>query len=200
MPDDSPTDADPERSAELVRRAQGGDRAAFDALIRKNTAKLSTLVRKRMGKELRQVEESADLVQSALAEAVRCLPDFEYRGEGSFLRWLSMILENRIRMHARAMGRAKRRPDAVVRLEQDPVAPDPSPSQLARGQELEQRYQQALDQLPQQDKELLLLHLELGCSYGEIADALGVPTHDSVRKRVARALARLEITMGGGEA
>ena len=190
-----PPASDPERSHDLVRRAQLGDREAFDALIRRNEARLIRLVRKRMGKELRQVEESGDVVQSALAEAVRALPRFEYRGEGSFLRWLGTIVEHEVLHHVRDLRREKRRPDAAAPMTEEPCAVDPSPSAVAAGKEVEARYQGAIETASAEDKELLLLHLELGCSHAEIAEALGIESAEAVRKRVARALVRLEQAM-----
>lgn len=188
---------DPEQSQDLVRRAQGGDRAAFDALIRRNEPRLVRLVAVRMGKQLRGVEESSDVVQSALVEAVRALPDFTYRGEGSFLRWLSTIVEHKVRHHARALNRAKRRPSSVTPLESETPARQPTTSQLVQGKELEERYLIAIDAAPEPDRELLLMHLELGCTHQEIADALGIASADAVRMRVARALVRLESAMRG---
>ena len=195
-----PFEPEPERSADLVRRAQEGDRMAFDALIRKNEVRLLRLVRARMGKELRGIEESHDVVQSALTEAVRGLPRFEYRGAGSFLRWLGTIVEHEVRHHLRDHHRAKRRRDFEEPLCDEPRAPDPSPSQIACGNEMTARYAQALERADPDERELLLLHQELGCSHEEIAQALGIVSAEAVRKRIARGLARLERAMRGGSA
>jgi RNA polymerase sigma-70 factor (ECF subfamily) len=190
---------DLERSAELVRKAQGGDRAAFDALIRKYEQRLSRLVAARMGKELRSVEESGDVIQTSLTEAVRTLPSFEYRGEGSFLRWLGAIVENRVRDHVRALHRERRNPERETGLgpDLDGDARDPSPSQHAIGREFEDRYARALELVAPADKELLLLHLELGASHAEIGAALGLASADAARMRIARALARLQRMIHG---
>jgi RNA polymerase sigma-70 factor (ECF subfamily) len=191
---------DLEGSAELVRKAQSGDRDAFDALIRKYEHRLNRLVAARMGKELRSVEESGDMIQTALTEAVRALPSFEYRGEGSFLRWLGAIVENRVRHHVRALHRERRSPAVETDLGpgKDPGARDPSPSEHAIGLEFEDRYATALELLPPGDKEILLLHLEIGASHAEIGAALGLASADAARMRVARALARLHLAMRGG--
>jgi RNA polymerase sigma-70 factor (ECF subfamily) len=185
---------DPERSQELLQRAQHGDRDAFDALLRRSLDRLARLVHARIGAELRQHEESADIVQSALREAVAALPGFEWRGEGSFLRWLGTIVEHKLRHRARDRQRHKRgagvarAPEAALgRL----AASDPSPSRAATAHEAEQRYQAALATLAEPDRELLLLHVDLGCGPTEIAAALGLRSADAVRKRLSRALARL---------
>ena len=60
---------------------------------------------------------------------------------------------------------------------------------------MEEGYHRALERLPESDREILLLNLELGCTHGEIARALGATSPDAVRKRIARALVRLERLM-----
>jgi RNA polymerase sigma factor (sigma-70 family) len=186
-------------SEDLVRAARAGDRISFEGLLRRSEERLVRLVRARMGDVLRGFEESSDLVQSALAEAVRSLPRFEYSGEGSFLRWLSTIVEHKIRHHLRDLQRKRRDP---ARLGAEPMTGIPgnvtTPSEAAMGRELEERYAAALDQLEPAEQEVLLLHLDLGCSHAEIADALGAPSPEAVRKRIARALVRLEQAMHRG--
>jgi RNA polymerase sigma factor (sigma-70 family) len=183
-------------SRELVQQAQHGDRAAFDALIRRSEARLADLVHARMGAELRRHEESRDVVQSALREAVAALPRFEWQGEGSFLRWLGTIVEHKIHHRARDLHRAKRAADRCDALgSRDPPATDPSPSAIAEGHQLEERYHEALAAMSAADRELLLLHVDLGCGPTEIAAALGIASSDAVRKRLARALARLAQAM-----
>lgn len=191
---------DPERSELLVQRAKAGDRDAFDALIRSSQDRLARLVRARLGSWLKSNEESADVVQSVLREAVAALPDFEYRGEGSFLRWLGTIVEHKLAHRARDLQREKRRADRVVPLEGEGSTlavegHEPSPSAVAAEHELDARYRDALAQLADPDREVLLLSLELGCSHDEIARALSIVSAEAVRKRVARALARLQALM-----
>lgn len=200
MPAPDPSD-ESEASGELVRRAQLGDRAAFDELIRRCEGRLLGLVRARLGAELREKEDSTDVVQSALAAAVRDLPRFEYRGQGSFLRWLTTIVEHKVRHHARAWRAQRRDAGRHQALSSSAAshlsAGDPSPSQEAAARETEDRYHEVLEQLEDVDRELLLLHLELGCTHDEIAEALSLPSAEAARRRVARALARLERRMRG---
>ena len=207
MRDDEAAD-DAARSDALVRRAKDGDRAAFDALIRRSQPALLRLVRARLRGDQRAElgAESHDLVQSALGEAVRHLDRFEYCGEGSFLRWLTTIAHNKLRHEVRDRHRARRdvgREEPLdagtsVGASGGPPARDPSPSMAAAGHELEERYRRELESLDPQDQELLLLHLELGCTHAEIAAALSITSPEAVRKRIARALALLERRMLGG--
>ena len=191
-----------DQSADLVRRAQLGDRAAFDALIRRSADRLAHLVRTRMSPALRRHEDSADVVQSVLREAVADLPAFEYRGEGSFVRWLAGVVRHKVAHRVRDQNRDKR--DAARTLPigdgsaAQPPSREPGPVELAVGHEAEGRYHLALERLDEGERELLLLYLELGCSHGEIAEALSITSTEAVRKRIARALAKLQAAMGGG--
>jgi RNA polymerase sigma-70 factor (ECF subfamily) len=184
----------------LVRRARGGDREAFDALIRRSQPHLARLVRARMGGELRAIEDSDDLVQTTLAAAVRDLPAFTPDGAGSFLRWLGSVVENKIRHHLRHLRQQCRDPargqaastGALAQL----AGSGTSPSADAAERETETRYRAALEQLEPIDREVVLLHVELGWTYQDIADALEQKSSEAVRKRVTRAVARLGLLMG----
>jgi RNA polymerase sigma-70 factor (ECF subfamily) len=183
----------------LVDRARGGDRDAFDALIRRSQPRLANLVRARMGGELRQVEESGDLVQTALAAAVRDLPAFTPDGEGSFLRWLAAVVENKIRHRLRDLKRQCRDParaEPASAALADRAGSEPGPSSRAAEHETEARYRAALERLEPVDREVVLLHVDLGWTYQDIAGALGQASAEAVRKRVTRAVARLGLLMG----
>jgi len=190
----------PEPTAELVHRAQQGGRVAFDSLIRRSQPQLVRLVHARLGWRLRQLEDTADIVQSALADAVRDLPQFEYRGKGSFLRWLSTIVAHKLRHRARDLMRKRRDAGRVEPLREDSTgtggvdvpARDPGPIDVAAGRELEARYLKALDRLTPTERELIVMRLELHCSFGAIASSLSLGSDDAVRKRLAHALVRLE--------
>jgi RNA polymerase sigma factor (sigma-70 family) len=163
-------------------------------------------VHARLGRRLRQVEDTGDVVQSALVDAVVDLPRFEYRGKGSFLRWLSTIVTHKLLHRARDLRRKKRDADRVETLPGDSTDPRdnpvlataPSPLDVAAGRELEERYLRALAQLPEPERQLVTMRLDLRWQYGAIAAALSLGTADAVRQRLARALTRLEGLMSGG--
>ena len=81
-------------------------------------------------------------------------------------------------------------------------SPERSPLEVAIGKEALRRYEAALARLPEEQQEAVALRLELGFSYGEIAEAIGSPTANAARMAVTRAVARLADLMReveGGE-
>ena len=85
--------------AELIRRAEKGDLAAFAALVRAHEAALRRYTRRLAG------DEGDDIAQDALLAAWRTL--YQWRGEGSFAAWLRTIATRRfLDRHRSAWGRA----------------------------------------------------------------------------------------------
>jgi len=60
-------------------------------------------------------------------------------------------------------------------------------------------YERAFACLEEQEREAIVARLELGLTYGEIAQSLGKPSPDAARMAVGRALVRLAREMGRGE-
>ena len=73
---------------------------------------------------------------------------------------------------------------------------DPSPLERAVGRQLLSRYDDALQQLRESDRELVVARVELGLDYGDIANLSGRPSAAAVRIAVSRALVRLAAEMG----
>jgi RNA polymerase sigma-70 factor (ECF subfamily) len=71
----------------------------------------------------------------------------------------------------------------------------PSPLEEVIGKEALENYEAALDKLPEQQREAVLLRIELGFTHGEVAEALGAPTPNAARMLVARGLAKLAEVM-----
>ena len=55
-----------------------------------------------------------------------------------------------------------------------------------------ERYDSALERLTPDQQEAFVLRNEMGLSYPEIADAIGVPSPDAARMLVVRAIVHLE--------
>jgi RNA polymerase sigma-70 factor (ECF subfamily) len=108
------------------------------------------------------------------------------------MAWERLIMMRRRHLGAqcRAAGCEFPLPDRSSAVGRSLLADDPSPSQQAGQQELAQRVRRAISQLPDQDREILLMRTYERMSYEEIAELLAIEPA-AARKRHGRALVRL---------
>jgi RNA polymerase sigma-70 factor (ECF subfamily) len=182
-----------ESTATLLRLVRHGDRPARERLAARYLQVLRRLAHGRLPLRARDLVDTDDLVQVTLIRALDHVEEFEPRHEGAFLAYMRRILLNQIRDEIR---RVSRRP-ARSELEGDPPAQDPSPLEDAIGRETVERYEAILDQLKEEQREAIILRLELGFTYQQIAEALGRDSPNAVRMMVTRALVRLGEQLGG---
>jgi RNA polymerase sigma-70 factor (ECF subfamily) len=193
---------EPTSTQALLQRVQAGDQQALNDLYNRYLMRVLAAVRARLGAELRGKLESWDVVQDALLASLKNVPSFDQTSEGAFLNWLAKVVENRIRDqldYFRAEKRDHRleRPVPGARSPEDSAPLDipdrscaPTPSQVLILSEDLARLEQAMDQLPEESRELIVAVKIEGRSYQEIAHALG-KTPDAVRMQVKRALLAL---------
>lgn len=184
----------PRPTEALVTGAKAGDAAALEELLVRYGPRALGIVRIRMGERVRAAFESADLVQEALADALAALPRFEMRGESSFIRWLAVIVEHRIRGRLDHLDAAKRSGLREVSLEGLPGPPAtsaPSPSAWAGAREERTAVEEAVAELPERYRELIALRDYAGASWEEVARETGASSPAAARMAHARALTRL---------
>ena len=133
------------------------------------------------------MSDTEDLVQVALIRAFDHIDGFEPMGEGAFLAYLRRIVVNLIKDHGRATGNKPEQKE----LTEDLPDGGPTPLTMAIGQEALERYERALESLPKRQREAVILRIELGYSYPEIADVMGWPTSSAARMAVTRAVERV---------
>ena len=171
----------------LIRRVRSGEGVARDALMRRFLPLLRQWAHGRLPRAARDLHETEDLVQLALMRALRQIDHFECEGPGSFLAYLRQILLNQVRDEVR---RLMRRPESSE-LDTEMADGDlPSPVEQLIGYERLRAYEAALASLPKRQQGLVVMRLEFGMSYPEIATEVG-GTPDAVRVMVARALVQL---------
>jgi len=163
----------------LVRRAQRGERYAFEKLVERHEQRLYTLAARVLGSR----DEAADAVQDALVRAWLALPKF--RGDARFSTWLY-----RITVNAAHDARTKRR-DPPVEEPPDPV----DPRDRFAEQELSGELQRALNALDETYRVAVVLYDVLGCSYAEIAELTEVP-EGTVKSRIFRGRSELAERLG----
>jgi RNA polymerase sigma-70 factor (ECF subfamily) len=180
---------DPDSSINLLSRIRDGDAEALNRLIARHLPPLQRWARGRLPRGIRDLEDTADLVQETVIQAIKHLNHFEYRREGALQAYLRHAVYNRIRMQFR---RQQSRP-ARTELDSEHADVSASPLEQAVGREAVERYERALARLKPEDREAVIAKMELDCSYGELARALGKPSADAARMAVGRALMRLDI-------
>lgn len=176
-----------ESTTALLRRIWQGDSRARDQLARAYFPVLRRLAHGRLPSYARGLGDTGDVVSIAMQKALANIDRFEPRREGAFLAYLRQILFNEIRMQIR---RAKVRP-IVEELGAGHASLDPSPLEALIGRELMARYESALERLTPEQHEAVILRLEMGLSYRQIAEKIELPSEDAARMMVTRALARL---------
>ena len=125
-------------------------------------------------------------------EALDHVKGFEPRHAGAFFSYMRRILLNKVRDLLRQAAR-RPRPGA---LDEEIVAWGPSPLESAVGTETLATYEQALAGLTTEQQEAVVMRIEMGFTYPEIAAALGSPTANAARMLVSRGLVRLVEILG----
>ena len=184
-----------EASFALLLRAKGGDEQAREALFARYLPRVRRWAHGRLPAYSRSLLNTDDLAQEVLCRAIISLETFEPRHEGAFQGFLRQVMMNRVRDEVRG---ARRRPAGDELIEDDHIAEDPSPMELAIGQEALERYEAALQRLKPQERELIVARCELDFSNEEIATLFDKPTPSAARVAVGRALARLAEEMARG--
>jgi len=191
--DESPRDhategsSDADSSFALVLRAHEGDDRALNELCHRYLPRLQRWAHGRLPSWARGALDTHDLVQDTFTQVVQRIGKFEPRHEGAFQAYLRQALLNRVRDEIR---RAKRKTPAEA-LDSAEPASDPSPLEEAIGQEAQERYDAALQRLKPDDREAIILRIELGYAYADVAEALGKPSVAAAHMAVSRALLRL---------
>jgi RNA polymerase sigma-70 factor (ECF subfamily) len=139
----------------------------------------------------RSMNDTMDVVQDVVVKSLKRLDGFEPRHEGALLAYLRTAVVNRIRD---LIKESVRRPVAVE-LSDNLTVQSTSPLEAAIGAENTERYDRALATLRDEDREAIVLRLELHYSYEELQTALGKATAGAARLAVRRALERLALAM-----
>jgi RNA polymerase sigma-70 factor (ECF subfamily) len=198
----------PEESPEtraLLERLGSGEAEAGDQLLDQHRDELWRQIELRLDRRLRRRVDPSDVVQEAQLEAARRLPDFLRRRPMPFWLWLRKIAHERLimayRRHAvagcRSVGRDVALPaDSSAVLGQQSLARGSSPSQGPRCQELVSRVRQAVAELSEADREMILMRNFEQLTNQQAAAVLGIDPA-TASQRYGRALMRLRAILAG---
>src|SRR5262245_52676102 len=81
----------------LVDKAKAGSQTAWNEIYKRYRTMLVANVQARISGYARRRFDSEDVLQLAFFRAWQCIQSFEYRGEGSFRRWLATLVVNTFR-------------------------------------------------------------------------------------------------------
>lgn len=171
-----------------ITAAVGGDRAAAESLCRELLPRVRNLVRYL----LRGDGRVDDVAQEALIAVLRGLATF--RGDGRFESWVDRIVA-RTAFAAIRRIRAQTQPGEHAPVDDDPGGDGDGRDRYALRRELAE----ALDRLPQDQRESLVLHFAVGMTVPEIAEAVAAPI-ETVRSRLRLGKAALRGALGASHA
>ncbi|MDQ3268965.1 MAG: RNA polymerase sigma factor [Pseudomonadota bacterium] len=167
----------------LMRAWAAGETGAFETLYARHRGPLYRFLLRQLRNQSLAEEFFQDVWQRVIAAHVEWKPD------AAFSTWLFRIAHNRLNDHWRAQ---KHRPSAPVDGEEriarvaDPATPERELSEF----EQRRRLQRALDELPQEQREVVLLRLEQELSLEQIGAITGVG-RETVKSRLRYAMDKL---------
>ncbi len=178
----------------LIHRIHSGDDAAREELFARFLPSLQRWAHGRLPARARDLADTDDLVQVTMVRALGRVREFDPRREGAFLAYLHQILRNAIREELRRVARRPGREELPEDL------PEDRPALLERtlGRDAVSAYEAALETLPEDQQQAVILRLEFGFGHAEIARAVGAPSPNAVRMKIARGLVRLAERMDDG--
>ncbi len=182
----------------LYEQARRGTEDDVNAFYERCARKLLPLIRLRLGRSLRREMESRDILQAVLCKSLGRLDNV--REPAAVMAWLARIAENEIRDQADFYKRQRR--DAAMRAPIEDAADVPAPVRHALSQAIvsreTERLEAALEELPDAQREVIVLRKLEELTFPEIAQRLG-KSEDACRMAFSRAMAALTIKLAGPE-
>lgn len=170
---------------ELVARCLRGDLSGFEPIVERYNRVLFGVALRLLG----NYQEACDATQDAFIKAFEHLDSFD--PERKLFSWLYRILVNECLNVRRARRQSEPLNDRIPDLH--------APDEAAASSERRERIQAALDELPFDSRQVVVLRHFAELSYGEIAETLGIP-EKTVKSRLFTARQRLaELLTARGE-
>jgi RNA polymerase sigma-70 factor (ECF subfamily) len=197
-----------DRTDRLLAAAKAGEAGAVDDLLGEFRDPLRRAVDLRLDPVLARRVDASDIVQDVLIEATLRLNDYLKKPDMSFPLWLRHLAQDRIidthRRHRLAQRRSldKEEPihgpawadDSSASLVAHLIDPERTPSTEAVRVELQRKLAAAIDGLPEDDREIILMRHTEQLTNQEVAGVLGL-TEAAASMRYLRALRRLRAVL-----
>lgn len=173
------------KDTDLVRETLEGQQLSFQLLVERHQGRLFAVVRN----YTRNTAEVEDIVQDAFLKAFKRLDSFQH--QASFSTWLQRIAINT------ALDFIKRLSRSPIRSVEDPeilaerVPQVLAPSARLEREEISKITHEALEELPEIFRSVIVMREFEECTYQEIADLLEISI-GTVESRLYRARARFK--------
>ncbi|MBQ3883806.1 MAG: RNA polymerase sigma factor RpoE [Succinivibrio sp.] len=177
----------------IVKRVQQGDVSAYNILVIKYQHKVAQIISKFVGNSA----DVNDVAQEAFIKAYKAINNF--RGESSFYTWLYRIVVNAAKTYLESNSKRKNHIDVDSEEfqsidSQGVLTSRESPDKIIESQELQQVILSAMNELPEELRQAIMLREVDGMSYEDMADLLQIPI-GTVRSRIFRARQFIEEKM-----
>jgi RNA polymerase sigma-70 factor (ECF subfamily) len=169
---------------QIVSQVCGGQTALFEVLMRRHNERIYRAARA----IVRDEAEAEDIMQQAYVNAYAHLHQFD--GRARFATWLTRIAVNEAIARARRRGRYEPFDEQATFHPITPMRTTPDPEYATFSRELRGILEDAVDALPDGQREVFMLRQVEDLSTTETAECLGV-TEDVVKTRLVRARAAL---------
>ena len=179
----------------LVRRCREGDQGAFRTLVERYQRKA---VAQALGM-LKDKDDAMDVAQEAFVKVYRYLDHF--KGDSSFYTWLYRIVANLCvdRMRRKSSAQHADNVEFDEKMDQEELATagilstklGSNPQKAALRAELAEKIDEALGQIPEKHREILVMRELEGMSYEDLARVLKIPK-GTVMSRLFHARAKMQ--------
>jgi RNA polymerase sigma-70 factor (ECF subfamily) len=192
------------KTVELLDQARNGDADAVEQLLARHRESVRRMIGLRIDPAIVQRVDASDVVQEVLLEASKRLRDYLQKPSMPFHLWLRHIAKDHLidahRRHHLAQKRGVDREQPLHRpgwadrssmeLAGQILDQDLTPASAAIQQELQRRMQDAIQQLDEDDREIILMRHYEALANQEVASTLGL-TEAAASMRYLRAMRRL---------
>ena len=169
----------------LVEKCRSGDSSAFDELVSRYQLRLFRFA----FRMLQDRSEAEDAVQETFVRTYRALPG--YRPDGFFSSWIYRIVLNECRRRLRS-----KRPTAGLELAEATPSNIPGPQAVVMTGERNRQLRQAVDDLPEHYRMVMVLFYFEEMSVDQISRTLGASV-SAVKVRLHRGRERLATRLDG---
>lgn len=191
---------DPAETQRLLKRARAGDHSAFEEIFNRHRVRLQKAIAMRMDRRVAARVDASDVIQETYLEAFKRLPKYLHQDGMPFYLWLHWIAREKVLgLHRRHLGADKRTVrhevplmpvDSSAEFVSGMIGRGPSPSQELAKAELAERLSEALGQLDDDERDLILWRHFEQLSARDTAQLLQI-SEAAAAKRYIRAVERL---------